>query len=118
MGYYTNYELTIQGTGERWVTGVDAQLNKVRVNIGVDHDEVKKELVEIVGYNPFEDSCKWYDNDVNMREISRRYPDLLFVLTGQGEEPNDMWRCYHKAGKRQREQAKVEYGAFDPALLK
>ena len=120
MGYYTKFELEISGTGERWVTGVNVKGEKIRVNIGIDHDEVIRELVDLSGYEHLfdGDTHKWYEYDENMREISQKYPNLLFTLSGEGEESGDRWRAYYKAGKCQRELAKIEYGKFDPALLK
>jgi len=120
MGYYTKFDLEISGTGERWVTGVDAKGEKIKVNIGIDKDEVTRELVDLSGYDSLfdDDTHKWYEYDENMLEISRRYPDLLFILSGEGEESGDLWRNYYKNGKCQRELAKIEYGKFDPALLK
>lgn len=119
MGYYTKYELTITGEGERWVTGTDKEGNKIEVNIGFDYDEIERELVELSGYSSlFDDSVKWYDHDANMREISKRYPALLFTLEGVGEEAGDMWCKYYQAGKCQHELARIEFGKFDPAKLK
>lgn len=120
MGYYTRFELEIRGAVERWVTGVDEKSNTVCVNIGAapDRDELKKQLIVAVGYNPFDnDTWKWYDHDADMRKFSRLHPTLVFVLSGRGEEPDDIWRCYYKAGKAQYEKGRTEYGAFDPELL-
>ena len=120
MGYYTKFDLEISGTGERWVTGVDAKGEKIKVNIGIDKDEVTRELVNLSGYEHLfdGDTHKWYDYDENMLEISRKYPDLLFILSGEGEESGDLWRNYYKNGKSQRCNAVITYGEFDPVLLK
>lgn len=120
MGYYTKFELDIKGAGERWVTGVDENGIKTRVNIGVDHDEITRELLTLAGYDSLfdDDTHKWYEHDNNMREISRKYPDILFVLSGEGEESGDLWRCYYKAGKAQRSIASIIYEEFDHSKLK
>ena len=119
MGYYTTYELEIEGQGEKWVQGVDEAGNSVRVNIGHDHAAIEHEIVQASGYSSlFEgEAIKWYGHDEEMRAISRKYPDLLFTLTGVGEESGDMWRCYYQAGKCQRELACIEYGKFNPSYL-
>ena len=119
MGYYTKFDLEISGAGERWVEGVDVNGNKVTVNIGFDHDEIQAEIEEMSGYKYlFEDTVKWYDHEVHMRAISKKYPDLLFILDGIGEEAGDLWRKYFKNGLCQSERAHIEFGAFDPAKLK
>jgi hypothetical protein len=120
MGYYTRFELEITGTGERWVTGVDAMGQKVQVNIGLDHNEIEREIVELSGYSSLFDgnTHKWYDHAEHMTAISKKYPDLLFTLNGAGEETGDFWRDYYKGGKRQHEEGKIAYGEFDPAKLK
>lgn len=119
MGYYTRFELEITGTGERWVTGVDVMGQKVQVNIGLDHAEIEREIVERSGYSSlFEDEVKWYEHVDQMTEISRKYPDLLFTLSGAGEESGDFWRDYYRGGLRQHEEGKITYGEFDPAKLK
>ena len=120
MGYYTKYELTITGQSDQWVEGRDAHGKVHRVNLGpVDYSKIRRELTEITGYSdPFGDSIKWYDHDDHMREISRRYPDLLFTLEGVGEEAGDMWCKYYQKGLCQHELARIEYGKFDPAKLK
>jgi hypothetical protein len=120
MGYYTTYELDIQGQAANWVQGVDEQGNSVRVNIGYDHAAIEREIVAQSGYSSlFEgESVKWYDHDEEMKAVSKKYPDLLFTLTGVGEESGDMWCKYYQAGKCQHELARIEYGKFDPAKLK
>ena len=119
MGYYTRFELDITGTGDRWVTGVDAKGEKVKVNIGIDHGEVQQEICDLSGYtDPFDtDTHKWYDHDEHMRSVSKKYPDLLFTLSGEGEESGDLWVKYYKGGKCQVELAKIEYGKFDTTKL-
>lgn len=120
MGYYTTYELSIEGKGENWVHGVDESGKTVRVNIGYDHEAIEREIVEQSGYSSLFDgeAIKWYDHDDEMKQISKKYPDLVFTLVGVGEESGDMWCKYYQAGKCQHEPARIEYGKFDPAKLK
>jgi len=120
MGYCTKFEIEIEGEGDHWVTGVDRDGNRVEVNIGIDHDVVLQEIKDLSGYDdPFDsDIYKWYDHDEHMREISARYPTLLFTLHGEGEECGDLWCAYYQGGKCQRELAKIEYGRFNPVYLK
>lgn len=94
MGYYTHYTIDIVGTK--------------------DFEEKKKiikEVNEVSGYGELfhhernngsfdtEESVKWYDWDDDVKEISAKYPELLFVILGDGEEDDDYWKCFFKAGK-------------------
>lgn len=63
-------------------------------------------------YTPFElifkEQMKWYEHTLDMKKISTKFPDILFILSGQGEEPGDLWREYHLNGKFQFEKAKFD----------
>jgi hypothetical protein len=57
-----------------------------------------------------------FDTD-SIREMSLQFPDVLFTLSGEGEEGGDLWRAYYLNGKMQREEAVVTFGEFDPEKL-
>ena len=109
MGYYTKYELDIDGEVENWVTGrtLDGQL--VTVNTGVSIDTVKREIVALCGTYPFYDACKWYNHSEHMIQVSKKYPDAVFILSGEGEESGDLWKKYYKNGREQLAKAKITY---------
>ncbi len=70
-------------------------------------------------YNTYEDhyfknEVKWYDWKEEMIALSAKYPDILFELTGVGEEYPDIWRYFFKAGKIQGGEAKISYPEYDP----
>lgn len=48
-----------------------------------------------------EDPRTWYEHVNNMKELSLMYPDVLFKLSGEGEEQGDVWVKYFKNGKMQ-----------------
>ena len=33
-----------------------------------------------------------------MKQISAEFPDYLFILEGEGEEPGDIWKAYYYRG--------------------
>lgn len=121
MGYHTYYTLDIEGHGQKWVSGVDRNGNHVEVNIGLDHEDIKSELYDLSNgqYNNADESTKWYEHDNDMIKISKKYPDLLFILTGVGEDfgEGDCWRKYYKNGKYQYTKGRIEYEPFDPNKL-
>jgi hypothetical protein len=118
MGYYTSFEMvSITGTRDNWVTGVDEQGETHRVNIGIDMAKVIFEMVQAISYDPFADACKWYSHEDDMKSFSRNYPTLVFTLKGEGEEAGDMWYKYFRNGKMQKAPAIVTYPDFDENLL-
>ncbi|MCP1354624.1 hypothetical protein [Aneurinibacillus migulanus] len=64
-----------------------------------------------------EESHKWYDHEDDMIELSRTFPDTLFELHGEVEEPGDLWRKYFKNGKIQRCPAQITYEEYDESKL-
>lgn len=110
MGYYTNYEITI---------------DKHNSEIDVQSDDfveiVVSRLNELSDYGFDEDlsqySIKWYDWEDHMRQLSSEFPSVLFTVNGVGEEDGDIWRAYFTNGKCQLEQAIVAFPPFDESKL-
>ena len=65
------------------------------------------------------EGVKWYDRESDMRKVSTRFPEAVFTLRGEGEDPGDQWVEYYKNGKLQVEE-RPEWNPppFDPAKLK
>lgn len=42
---------------------------------------------------------KWYDHDEDMLALSKAFPNIVFVLTGEGEDRDDNWISYYKNGQ-------------------
>jgi len=64
------------------------------------------------------DSYKWYDHEEDLKRFSKKYPEELFELYGEGEEAGDLWFLYVKNGKSQRCMGKVVFDPFDESKLK
>jgi hypothetical protein len=108
MGYCTNYSLDIKGD--------QAQIAKAEYELGKNEDAVYAfgELFDGDG-----ELCKWYGHEQDMIEISKKYPDLIFTLSGCGEESEDQWIKYFSGGKIQIEYVKIiPPDSFDPTKLK
>jgi hypothetical protein len=64
-----------------------------------------------------EEPCKWYDHETDLKSFSKKYPDVLFILEGEGEESGDIWKLYVQNGKSHRIQAVMTFDPFDPTQL-
>ena len=122
MGYETSYSLEISSDSSKLepIEGVDADGNPATIFRPVYYDQGKmeREIANLSGYSyPFEDSCKWYDHEADMRTYSTQHPDILFTLSGEGENSGDMWRKYFKNGKMQKALATISYDDFDESKL-
>lgn len=98
MGYYTQYSLTITpDVPEVWEA--------------VYSDDVMRFALK------YGEPCKWYEHEEDMRELSRRFPDVLFKLSGHGEKKGDIWVKYFKNGKMQVCKVRIEFEPFDESKL-
>lgn len=110
MGYYTSYILNVRN---------DVPLERqrraaIRLADILEEDEIiKKEL--LVSSFPFDfisyDSMKWYDWERDMSILAEEFPDIDFVLYGEGEEWDDMWRAFFKGHNYEFQLAHIY---FDP----
>lgn len=58
------------------------------------------------------------EHDEDMRGLSKRIPEVLFTLHGEGEEAGDIWNKYFLNGKMQVAKARIEFDEFDPKKLR
>ena len=85
MGYITTFSLEI----------VDVPELGTYANHEIAESLIEKRVVEkLEGWNPFEDSCKWYDWESDLREISETLIGCCFKVHGEGEENGDIWDAY------------------------
>lgn len=101
MGYYTMHSLEI-------LKGDDYET------------DYENEISEISGYgvSTFCSEIKWYDHDKVIRIYSTKHPNVVFKLSGEGEETGDIWVEYYNNGLMQREEAKVVVGDYNESKLK
>jgi hypothetical protein len=45
------------------------------------------------------DSLKWYDHHDDMIALSKEFPDVMFMLKGEGEDRDDNWRLFVQNGE-------------------
>ena len=89
MGYYTKYDIAMY-----------PQQNEKK------ELEIMREIAAKINHcNPedisdsdaewcLDEHMKWYSHEADMNAISKMYPEITFVLEGEGEEHGDMWVKY------------------------
>lgn len=130
MGYYTEYSLKVQGDmvpacdhspaeefafcpqcgkPNELVDPTDAIIAWAKENT-VDGYNIGELLEDECAWEP----CKWYEHENAMRAISKKFPTVLFVLSGIGEEQGDQWTKYFQGGKMQICKAEFSIPPYDP----
>lgn len=89
MGYYTDYTLNLYGSEEDKKKFADDLRDKYRYKDGTPDKEIENLLTFGSLYG------KYYDLEDVISRITEKYPELLVVLTGDGEDSCDIWemRC-------------------------
>lgn len=105
MGYYTHYELELL-KGEVTEELIQELENKDVIGYALEID-----------LTSCDESCKWYRHDKDMIDISKKFKEHIFKLSGEGEENGDIWVTYYKNGKLQHEKAKITFEEFDENKL-
>lgn len=111
MGYYTYHNLDIRTADNKDKHPEEAtiihQLREENQNAAYSFNE--------------DGSCnsetKWYDMVKDMCEFSKKHFGALFVIRGEGEEPDDRWYCYFLHGRYQECRAKITYEDYDFSKL-
>jgi hypothetical protein len=134
MGYSTFFKISVEGKPfnqkeldeikllKAQAAQLNPQLKKVALD-GIAQKEKRvvqepEQLIKgIIGFNPFEESCKWYDYEKDMKAVSKKYPTTIFILEGEGEESGDIWKAYFLDGKMQKCKAKIIFDEFDESKL-
>ena len=135
MGYNTNFTLSYEFSGQDSdLTAFEEECQDKGVEIpeslkirSSQSEEALEEILDskdFCNYSPLmdfvqgnADRCKWYDWKKDMIRLSEQFPSSLFILEGEGEEAEDIWKAYFKGGKCQIEKAKIKFDEFDPEKL-
>ena len=104
MGYYTSFDLTMTPHPEE-EKEVAITRDIVALIDCISPEEVRESDIEWF----LCDALKWYDYEDHMIEISKKYPDIVFVLHGEGEEHDDIWNEYYCNGECERVDAVITF---------
>ena len=116
MGYQTNYKLKIKNQEGEDVT--KATLASLVEKYAEDQDINFVLTIGLSEDGDTEEPLKGYEHEVNLHSFSKEHPDLLFKLSGEGEESSDIWDKYFKNGKMQKCYAVVVIPEFDESKMK
>ena len=95
MGYYSYFELSAYKRGRHIDTNEEMEI----CHFLNTSDKISGYL-HIKSFSSLRnDSMKWYDHDKDMLALSKAFPNIVFVLTGEGEERDDNWISYYKNGQ-------------------
>lgn len=107
MGYYTNYSMTYDFKDASNEDGFDT---KQFHEMLADKTEYEFDYYD----GTFSLNAKWYDWEADMIEISKTYPDMVFYLSGEGEEKDDIWEARFYNGKCDTVYAQITMPDFPP----
>ncbi|ASR77580.1 hypothetical protein SEA_PARADIDDLES_99 [Streptomyces phage Paradiddles] len=112
MGYYTDFTLSAEGRGPIY-DKMMKQKDKIVFSQG-DYDFILGEWLDR-GYSQ---NLKWYDWEKDMKQLSREWPNVLFILEGDGEETGDLWKAWFRNGEMHKLEAKIVFETIKPDLDK
>lgn len=116
MGYYTGYSLKVLKKDGSPLSGAQAIIAKLREPKPRETYCEPAEAFNSDGSFSGE-TLKWYSHETDLKVFSVRFPNVLFLLEGNGEDSTDMWAKYFLDGKMQTEKASITFGKFDPKKL-
>ena len=104
MGYYTDFK----------VSSKDLLPEKYQQQL----EEISSYEFDNHGNELLLQDVKWYNHDAHMVALSLLYPNVLFSVEGEGEDPGDLWKAYYKNGKSQTCKAIITFEPYDEGKMK
>ena len=85
MGYYTYFSLSYHGDGK--------EIEEFKKYEPTDKDGfvLDSDRMKTLINDEWRDQWKWYDWEDDMKKLATKFPNILFVLEGDGEESGDIW---------------------------
>ena len=109
MGYYTRYTLEVRKiTDENEYEAIIEELKEDNIygDSGVFSDS-EYSYHEAIFYS--DEEVKWYDHTHDMERMSLVFPNVMFMLHGEGEDRDDMWNEFYYNGKSETCTAQISY---------
>jgi hypothetical protein len=107
MGYLTNYTMIVLNEkGTRITEEIKNEENLQSIVMCPNNylPEITDIVVELKQGDRFyglltDDSCKWYDHEEVMKDLSKKHSHYIFMLRGEGEAQGDVWIKYFYNGR-------------------
>lgn len=113
MSYKTDYVLEVQGIDQQTFDAID----KVLAEINGDMEPADPYPTD-TDFHWNGPGLSWYDHEEDMVKLSQQFPDILFILSGNGENAGNLWKAYFLGGLIQRAPAQIVYDDFDKDKLR
>lgn len=104
MGHYTSFELEIIRDSE-----MAREILEKKDSITIP-GRYELNLGRLIAGNY--DEMKWYDWREDMKMLSQEWPNVLFALSGDGEE-HDLWKAWFRNGRMAEAEARIVYDEPD-----
>ncbi|QGH76408.1 hypothetical protein SEA_DAUBENSKI_104 [Streptomyces phage Daubenski] len=112
MGYYTDFTLRAEGRG-----AVYDKMMRDRSKITFSYSNYDFTLGDWLDRD-YSENLKWYEWEKDMKQLSKEWPNVLFILDGDGEETGDLWRAWFRNGAMYKLEAKIVFETIKPDLDK
>lgn len=101
MGYYTKFDLTV----------IESRSDAFESNRFYEDGMAGKHFGQYdLDFNSSNwDNMKWYSWPDDMKNLSQEYPNVVFRLSGEGEESGDLWVAYFMNGDMQETKANITF---------
>ena len=97
MGYSTTYSLDIQFPKNL----TDVEKHNLELDI-IEKLENSDDLgfgYVLIGIYESSQLWKWYECETEMKEFSKLFKYVIFIIKGEGEQNDEIWYRYFKNGK-------------------
>ena len=113
MGYYTSYSMVARRQDRKAIAPEDQQ----RIVDWLKEHRILHDVMDEGLYRDYDMECdfytnepaKWYECEYDMAALSEAFPDFVFKLHGEGEDPEDLWNAYFQNGESEECRAAVVY---------
>lgn len=79
-----------------------------------NQDHIELEFDDI---NSFSGYSKWYDWEKELTELSKKFPDLMFIAEGDGEDSDDLWIAWFNNGTSLYRRKYITHDDYDPTEM-
>ena len=113
MGYNTDYDVTIFGFSSQDEAEF-FEFKEMHKESGAFHNFYRLTRPVVVDrcIEFALPECKWYEWDRDLKQVSKRYPHLVFEVEAVGEDFPDIWKARVQNGKSEKVKAQITYPAF------